>query len=92
MTEEKQMEFLDRLIRNGVNIGQLIMDNHGTMEISNDMGGSGEERKPKVTEEHIARALMALNGKGKPIDSQRAWLGACCLLGWKYGFPRNLKD
>ena len=92
MTEEKQMEFLDRLIRNGVNIGQLIMDNHGTMEISNNMGGSGEERKPKVTEEHIARALMALNGKGKPIDSQRAWLGACCLLGWKYGFPRNLKD
>ena len=62
MTEEKQMEFLDRLIRNGVNIGQLIMDNHGTMEISNNMGGSGEERKPKVTEEHIARALMALNG------------------------------
>ena len=92
MTEEKQMEFLDRLIRNGVNIGQLIMDNHGTMEISNNMGGSGEERKPKVTEEHIARALMALNGKGKPIDSQRAWLGACCLLGWKYGFSRNLKD
>ena len=34
MTEEKQMEFLDRLIRNGVNIGQLIMDNHGTMEIT----------------------------------------------------------
>ena len=26
------------------------------------------------------------------IDSQRAWLGACCLLGAKYGFPRNLGD
>ena len=92
MTEEQKLAFLDKMVRNGVNIGQLIMDNHGTMEISNNMGGSGEERKPKVTEEHIARALIALNGKGKPIDSQRAWLGACCLLGWKYGFPRNLKD
>ena len=35
---------------------------------------------------------MAINGKNKAIDSQRAWLGACLLLGWKYGYSRNLGD
>ena len=48
--------------------------------------------KKKVTDEQIARALMAINGKNKAIDSQRAWLGACLLLGWKYGYSRNLGD
>lgn len=54
--------------------------------------GNRQAEKPKVTKEHIARALIALNGKDNVIDSQRAWLGACLLLGWKYGFPRNLND
>ena len=52
----------------------------------------GEGKKPKVTDEQIARALVKINGKQKAVDSQRAWLGACCLLGWKYNFPRNLMD
>lgn len=54
--------------------------------------GSQQAGKPKATKEQIARALVTLNGKGNVIDSQRAWLGACLLLGWKYGFPRNLND
>jgi len=49
-------------------------------------------KKPKPTSEQIAKALVSINGKGKAIDSQRAWLGACLLLGWKYNFPRNLSD
>ena len=32
--------------------------------------------KKKVTDEQIARALMAINGNNKAIDCQRAWLGA----------------
>ena len=54
--------------------------------------GNSQSEIPKATKEQIARALVALNGKDNVIDSQRAWLGACLLLGWKYGFPRNLND
>ena len=54
--------------------------------------GSRQAEKPKATKEQIAHALAALNGRGNVIDSQRAWLGACLLLGWKYGFSRNLSD
>ena len=51
MTEEKQMAFLDRLIKGGVNIGQLIMDNHGTMEISNNTSSSEKSKKQEVSPE-----------------------------------------
>lgn len=39
MTDEQKMEWLGRLMGNGnVRIGQFIMDNHGTMNINNNMG------------------------------------------------------
>jgi hypothetical protein len=69
--------------------------------INGNMTRSGDEHyyaqpastaQPKPTPEQLARALEANIGKGRAIDSQRAWLGACLLLGWKYGFPRNLQD
>lgn len=54
--------------------------------------GKDYQEKPQVSDEQFAKALMAINGKGRAIDSQRAWLGACLLLGYKYGFPLNLND
>lgn len=90
MTDNEKMALLER-IANGAHISNFIMDNHGTMTIHNHADRQAAD-KPEVTEEQIARAIMALNGKNNVINSQRAWLGACCLLGWKYGFPRNLGD
>ena len=46
----------------------------------------------QVTNEQIANAIRAINGKGKPLDGYQLWLGACCLLSWKYDFPRNLRE
>ena len=54
-----------------------------------------EERsglQAKATDEQVANALMAINGKGKPLSSYQTWLGACVLLWSKYDFPRNLSD
>ncbi len=56
---------------------------------------ASEERKqepPKATDEQVANALMAINGKGKPLSNYQTWLGACVLLSSKYDFPRNLND
>lgn len=47
---------------------------------------------PQVTDEYITNAICAINGKGKPLNEYQSWLGACCILSWKYGYPRNLKD
>jgi hypothetical protein len=53
---------------------------------------SSKEEKPQVTDIQIANAIRAINGKGKPLNGYQLWLGACCLLSWKYDFPRNLNE
>lgn len=55
-------------------------------------GEHASTRPGPPTEKQLARALMAVNGHNRAIDNQRAWLGACLLLGWKYGFSRNLSE
>lgn len=52
----------------------------------------GKQEQPKATDEQVANALMAINGKGKPLSNYQTWLGACVLLWSKYDFPRNLND
>lgn len=46
----------------------------------------------RTTDEKIAQALVAINGKGHAISDYQKWLGVCCLLSWKYGFPKNLQQ
>ena len=53
---------------------------------------SAKDEKPQVTDIQIANAIRAINGKGKPLNGYQLWLGACCLLSWKYDFPRNLNE
>ena len=92
MDENKKAELLQGMFQgatfqNSVVVG--VAEKGANISYNN---GSTQVEKPKATKEQIARALVALNGKDNVIDSQRAWLGACLLLGWKYGFPRNLND
>lgn len=91
MSSEEKKEYLEIILKHA-NVHNVIFEFSGEMTMN--MGGEKhkDEEKPKVNDEIIARALMALNGKDNVIDSQRAWLGACLLLGWKYKFPRNLAD
>lgn len=53
---------------------------------------SAKNDNPQVTDEQIANALLAINGKEKPLDEYQVWLGACCILTWKYRYPRKLED
>lgn len=46
---------------------------------------------PTYTDDVIARAISSINGKDKAINNYQVWLGACCLLMCKYGFPQNLE-
>ena len=62
MTEKEKLEFLERLMGKGnTTIGQVIMDNHGTMNINNNTGdskrGSNKEEK-EITKEQLAQAVV----------------------------------
>ena len=59
--------------------------------VSSERGAVSAEQ-PKATDMQVANALMAINGKGKPLCNYQTWLGACVLLSSKYDFPRNLND
>jgi hypothetical protein len=51
--------------------------------VSGECGAVSGER-PKATDLQVANALMAINGKGKPLSNYQTWLGACVLLSSKY--------
>lgn len=61
MTEEEKIRFLQALTRGGeTHIGQVVMDNHGTMNIHN--GGQEDGRQTPapadaVTPAHLAKAV-----------------------------------
>ncbi len=51
----------------------------------------GEERaKNTYTDEQLARALMAVVGEGKPIDTKQKWAGAYWWLRWDANFPVDI--
>ena len=73
---EDNIKALEALVKNGAKIGQLIMDNHGTMNIDNQ----------------VATALMNIIGKNKPIDSKQKWAGAHWFLRWVCNYPAKPQD
>lgn len=44
-----------------------------------------------ISAEQMARAIESVNGKGKAVDQYQKWLGVCCLLMGKYGYPKELQ-
>jgi hypothetical protein len=70
---------------------QIVIAQSGSKVVYKEITSSNDE-KPQVTDAQIANAIRAINGKGKPLNGYQLWLGACCLLSWKYDFPRNLNE
>ena len=54
--------------------------------VSGERGAvSGEQ--PKATDEQVANALMAINGKGKPLSNYQTWLGGVRAVVEQVRFP-----
>lgn len=85
MTDEEKMKYLESLSKGGARIGNLFFDNHGSLTIHNHMGEEKKE-KPKVTDEHIGNAILAINGEKKPLNEKQLFLGVICVLLSKYGW------
>ena len=48
--------------------------------------GGNKEHKSKLTDEQIGNAIMAINGKDKPLSEKQLFLGVICVLLSKYGW------
>ena len=51
--------------------------------------GGNKEHKSKLTDEQIGNAIMAINGKDKPISEKQLFLGVISVLLSKYGWSGN---
>lgn len=79
----------------GATINNLVIN--GTMHRNGTeyyQGKSSEKKgqRPKCTDQQIAQALTEICGKGQVLSNYQLWLGACCLLMGKYGFPKDLEQ
>lgn len=70
---------------------QIVFAECGAKVVYKEVVAS-KDKKPQVTDEQVANAIRAINGKNKPLDNYQRWLGACCLLSWKYDYPRNIGE
>lgn len=70
MTEEQQLKIVEALTRGGVQIGNLVMDNHGTMTLNNHCGGRNEQ--PREQPRKAATAPIAT--APKPLSDARQQL------------------
>lgn len=51
----------------------------------------GKESDSRATDEQIARAVAAINGKDKILRHQQAFLGICCYLASTQKWPNSLE-
>ena len=81
MAEEEKMKFLEKLIKNGVKIGNFIMDNHGTMNLTNQMEAENNE-KTSVTEGPIGKEVMgrAIKAVQKMFWGQSSYAVIFCAM------------
>lgn len=93
MTQEEKMKMLQGMFQ-GANMQNaqinVVVESGATVVYKQVTSTKGEIQQ--VTDEQIANAIRPINGEGKPLNGYQSWLGACCILSWKYGYPRNLKD
>ena len=51
-----------------------------------------ELSKNKYTDQQMADAISSINGKGKVLDEYQKWLGVCCYVSARCGYPMDLES
>lgn len=72
----------------GAHIGKVIYIN-GTMNYYEHKERNTQEN---YTDEEVARALVRITGKGKPIDTKGKWAGALWALRWECNYPAKAQE
>lgn len=72
----------------GATINNLVI-NSGTEY--HHQSSTDNRRNKEYSDEQIAKAIKSINGKDNVLNNYQMWLGVCCLLSNKYGFPHNLE-
>ena len=52
--------------------------------------GQNVTENSNATDEQLANAISSINGKGMMLDEYQKWLGVCCYVSAKCGYPIDL--
>ena len=44
-----------------------------------------------VTDEQMAEAISSINGEKQPLNEKQKWMGVCCLVRARYGYPYDFE-
>ena len=65
MTDEQKLEFAEKVVKSGAKIGNFVMDNHGTMTLSANMGEDNSEEAAPVL--GTKNSIMEYVNRLKPL-------------------------
>lgn len=65
MTDEQKLEFAEKVVKSGAKIGNFVMDNHGTMTLSANMGEDNSEETAPVL--GTKNSIMEYVNRLKPL-------------------------
>ena len=78
----------------GVTINKIVINNGPYTQSGPEYfhySSNKTKKSSDYSDEQIARAIKSINGKQNVLNNYQLWLGVCCLLSNKYGFPQNLE-
>lgn len=65
MTDEQKLEFAEKVVKSGAKIGNFVMDNHGTMTLSANIGEDNSEEAAPVL--GTKNSIMEYVNRLKPL-------------------------
>ena len=89
MSDDANMKFLEMLLKNGVQISNFIMDNHGTMNVHAHEDSSKKENKQDIAPDVLSRAISEVQPFFWGISSYAVLFCVCrdC-----FNYPDNMSQ
>lgn len=89
MSDDANMKFLEMLFKNGVQISNFIMDNHGTMNVHAHEDSSKKENKQDIAPDVLSRAISEVQPFFWGISSYAVLFCVCrdC-----FNYPDNMSQ
>ena len=88
--DEKKISVPGITFTGDIHIQGDMFNIHDNQNVTVSVGG----QKPVAdyTDEKIAKAIVAINGKGKPLNSKQRWAGVHWVLRWVCNYPAKPQD
>ena len=76
----------------GVTIHNMVINGNMTRNGTENYYGQEQQAQHQYADQKIADAISSICGENLPLDDKQKWMGVCCLVRAKYGYPYDLES